>query len=54
MTFTEDEHKLLNLLITKLEQDDEQYRRNYGSYRNGNAIEIIDEILMDGKIVINR
>ena len=47
MILTKEQHEILEILTHKLRQDDEEYRTQYGSYRNGAAIEIIDEILLD-------
>ena len=54
MQLTKEQHDVLEMLSRKLRQDDEEYRTQYGSYRNGAAIEIIDEILMNNEITINR
>ena len=50
MQLTKEQHDVLEMLFHKLRQDDEKYRTQYGSYRNGAAIEIIDEISKDNKI----
>ena len=50
MELSEEQHKVLELLIVKLEQDDINVKDKFGEYHHINAIEIINGILMDDKI----